>query len=330
MTRVSSLSDLPKPPAGKSGWPWTEAPEPRPDRMPTGAPWPRISVVTPSFNQASYIEETIRSVLLQGYPNLEYIIMDGGSRDSSVEIIRQYAPWLTYWTSQPDHGQADAINQGFEHATGEYLAWINSDDYLYPGFIHQQATALQSEPELGLVYGDVDQILEDGRPISPRRGRQVSFDEMLSAMKFPIPQQSALWRRSIWDQTRGLDARWRVVLDRDFFLRAGLICKIKYLPGNVAVFRHHPQSKSISETRCWLEELPALYTAFFQRDDLPPMIIHLKRSTLAQVYLQCARIAWRNRQRWRSGIFLLRSVGEKPQTVFANTRLARLFGGPKI
>ena len=101
--------------------------------MPNGEAWPRISIVTPSFNQGQFIEETIRSILLQGYPNLEYIIIDGGSTDESVEIIKKYEPWLTYWVSEKDRGQAHAINKGLERCTGEILAYINSDDYYYPG-----------------------------------------------------------------------------------------------------------------------------------------------------------------------------------------------------
>lgn len=100
--------------------------------MPDGKPWPKISIVTPSFNQGQYIEETIRSILLQGYPNLEYIVIDGGSTDGAVDVIRKYEKWLTYWVSEPDKGQADAINKGLERCTGEIFNWINSDDILLP------------------------------------------------------------------------------------------------------------------------------------------------------------------------------------------------------
>ena len=114
-----TLSALPPPPDGKTGWPWTEASPSFPAFMPNGAEWPKISIITPSFNQAIYLEETIRSVLLQGYPNLEFFIIDGGSTDASVEIIRKYEKWLSGWVSEKDSGQSEAINKGFSRCTGE-------------------------------------------------------------------------------------------------------------------------------------------------------------------------------------------------------------------
>jgi glycosyltransferase involved in cell wall biosynthesis len=131
--RCATLVELPPPPLGRTGWPWTEDCPRLPDSMPDGRPWPRISIVTPSYNQGRYIEETIRSILLQGYPNLEYIIVDGCSTDGAVDCIKKYERWLTSWVSARDDGQPDAINKGFAQASGEILQWINSDDVLQPG-----------------------------------------------------------------------------------------------------------------------------------------------------------------------------------------------------
>ena len=123
-----TLQDLPAPPEGKTGWPWTEQTEVLPDKMPDGSDWPRISIVTPNYNYGHFIEETIRSILLQGYPNLEYIIIDGASTDNSIEIIKKYEKWVSYWVSEKDTGQSNAINKGLERCTGEFFNWINSDD----------------------------------------------------------------------------------------------------------------------------------------------------------------------------------------------------------
>src|SRR5213592_2149932 len=132
---VPCLVDLPAPPWGKSGWPWTVESPQLTDTRPDGYPWPRISIVTPSYNQGQFIEETIRSVLLQGYPNLEYIVIDGGSTDESIAILRKYEKWIAHWVSERDKGQSEAINKGFAQATGEIFAWLNSDDVYERGAI---------------------------------------------------------------------------------------------------------------------------------------------------------------------------------------------------
>src|SRR5215831_6523303 len=121
--RCPRLCELPPAPAGKSGWPWTEETSALADQNEDGINWPRISIVTPSYNQGQFLEETIRSVLLQNYSNLEYIVIDGGSSDNSAEIIRKYEPWLTHWVSEKDDGQSHAINKGFQRVTGDLVAW---------------------------------------------------------------------------------------------------------------------------------------------------------------------------------------------------------------
>src|SRR5262249_45830023 len=129
----------------KAGWPWAAEIQNFPQMMSDGRNWPRISIVTPSYNQGRYIEETIRSVLLQGYPNLEYIIIDGGSTDETIEIIERYHDGLTFWSSEPDNGQSHALNKGFARATGQILAWINSDDMYLPGAFARIATAFEHD-----------------------------------------------------------------------------------------------------------------------------------------------------------------------------------------
>jgi glycosyltransferase involved in cell wall biosynthesis len=135
--RCPTLAELPPPPPGKTGWPWTEECPQLPDTRPDGSPWPRITIVTPSYNQGEFIEETIRSVLLQGYPDLEYFIMDGGSTDESVDKIIQYQAWLSHWCTGKDSGQADAITKALERASGIWFHNVNSDDVLLPNALQR-------------------------------------------------------------------------------------------------------------------------------------------------------------------------------------------------
>jgi glycosyltransferase involved in cell wall biosynthesis len=148
-----NLSELPPPPAGKTGWPWTQESKLLPEQMPDGSKWPQISIVTPNYNCGRFLEETIRSVLLQGYPNLEYIVIDGGSTDNSVEIIKKYEPWLTYWVSEPDKGQVDAINKGLQRVTGQWFNWLNGDDILLSGSLKTLATISNLQPEANWITG---------------------------------------------------------------------------------------------------------------------------------------------------------------------------------
>ena len=176
--RCPTLSDLPAPPSGRTGWPWTEQSSRLPSRTPANRPWTRISVVTPSFNQGKFIEETIRSVLLQGYPNLEYVIFDGGSTDNSVEVIEKYSPWLTYWVSEPDGGQSDAINRGLKRASGDFATWINSDDMLCKDALNEQASRIGFEPNTVYV-GNCIYMNETGKILGSHRGRIHSLEDLV-------------------------------------------------------------------------------------------------------------------------------------------------------
>src|SRR5262245_35427784 len=163
MTTHPHLTELPPPPAGRIGWPWTEASAPLAEAMPDGSPWPRVTVVTPSFNQARFVEATLRSILLQGYPNLELLVMDGGSKDGSVEIIKKYEPWLTHWVSEPDGGQSAAINRGLRRGSGAFATWINSDDMLERNALTNHASRIGFDT--GKVYvGDCLYINEHDAP----------------------------------------------------------------------------------------------------------------------------------------------------------------------
>ena len=172
------LHELPPPPAGRTGWPWTEECTPLPPVADDGGEWPRITVITPSYNQGQFLEATLRSVLLQGYPNLEYFVLDGGSTDHSVDVIRKYEPWLTKWVSEPDGGQSAAINRGLALATGDFATWINSDDMLCRDALatHAAQVGFQS----GTVYvGDCVHIDDHDTLLNTHRGRVHTFDDLV-------------------------------------------------------------------------------------------------------------------------------------------------------
>jgi glycosyltransferase involved in cell wall biosynthesis len=208
--------------------------------------WPRITVVTPSYQQAAFVEECLRSVLLQNYPNLEYVVVDGGSIDGSGEIIARYAPFLAHWQSQKDKGQADAINQGFARATGEIMGWLNSDDLLLPGALFAVARAfLRSNADI--VYGDALNAFEDDRTIQYWQGYWV----VPSILQFGgvISSHAVYWRRSVhvplWDELN-------CCIDAELWRRLVPGRRLKYLPQPLGVCRVHENTKSNSER--WREK----------------------------------------------------------------------------
>jgi len=160
--KCPELSELPPPPPGREGFPWTEGSRPLPERTPEGTAWPRLSVVTPSYQQAAFLEETIRSVLLQGHPDLEYWVVDGGSTDGSVEIIEKYAPWLAGWVSERDQGQTDAINKGLRRVTGQVVAYLNSDDVYARDAFHVVASQFTGPAKVDWLIGVTEMIDEVG------------------------------------------------------------------------------------------------------------------------------------------------------------------------
>jgi glycosyltransferase involved in cell wall biosynthesis/antitoxin component HigA of HigAB toxin-antitoxin module len=205
---------------------------------------PKISIVTPSFRQGGYIERTIKSVLDQKYPNLEYFVQDGGSQDDTVAVLRRYESALSGWVSEKDSGQSQAINLGFAHTSGDIMAWLNSDDLLLPGALAVVIDYFNKHPEVDVIYGNrllIDENdLEIGRWILPcHDGNVLSWADY-------IPQETMFWRRSIWDKAGGqIDESFRFAMDWDLLVRfreAG--AKFAHIPVFLGAFRIHEQQKT--------------------------------------------------------------------------------------
>jgi glycosyltransferase involved in cell wall biosynthesis len=206
---------------------------------------PVVSIVTPSYNQAQYLEQTLRSVLEQDYPRIEYIVIDGASIDGSVEIIKKYGKQLAYWVSEKDSGQAEAINKGFSRATGEIVAWLNSDDFYFPGAIKSAVKAFVSHPEVGLVYGDTVAVDEKGEAIHYPKYAQWDLDNLLT---FNIIGQPAVFmRRDVLLKAGFLDPSFHFLLDHQLWIRMASHAPMVYVPERWAAGRFHESAKNVAQ-----------------------------------------------------------------------------------
>lgn len=213
---------------------------------------PRVTIVTPSYNQAAFLEQTICSVLDQEYPNLEYFVVDGGSTDGSQAIIEKYASRIDWWVSEIDMGQAEAINKGFTRSTGEFIAWLNSDDLYQPGAIQAAVKTLQEHPDVSLVYGDVLSIDAAGEPFNLMTYGEWTLKDL---MCFNIIGQPAVFiRRSDLLKAGYLDLSYRFMLDHHLWLRIAQQGKMVYVPETWASARIHPKAKNVALARGFGEE----------------------------------------------------------------------------
>ena len=215
--------------------------------------WPKISVVTPSLNQGRFLERTIRSVIDQDYPGLEYFIMDGGSTDDSLDIIRKYEDRLTGWVSEPDEGQADAIGKGFSRCTGDVIAWLNSSDEYLPDTLARVAGAWKERPS-ALLYGDVEMIGEAGESHGVECTDHLDLEAMLYQHIFPF-QPGSFWSREAYEACGGMDPAFHVYMDFDLFIRLAREGSMRYVPGVLARLRKHEDAKTAGDPEPWRREL---------------------------------------------------------------------------
>lgn len=221
---------------------------------------PLVSIVTPSYNQGKFLERTIVSVLSQDYPNIEYIVMDGGSNDNSVEIIKKYSNKIKFWVSEKDKGQSDAINKGWKMATGQYCSYLNSDDELAPGAVTAIMDAFLKDPSAGTVYGDYTFIDGDNGVLEKGKGHQTDFKRLLVNGQMPaIAQPSSFYRMDLIRKVNYIDESLHLSMDYDLLLKLAKNAPMVYIPATISLFRLHGNAKSSTlAKKHWKETLKVI------------------------------------------------------------------------
>jgi len=252
---------------------------------------PLVSIVTPSFNQAAFLEETIRSVLEQDYEPIEYLVVDDGSTDSSPEIVERYANRLAWWTRQENAGQVAALNRGFERATGEYMGYLNSDDTLLPGSVSRMVGELERDPELLLVYGDALYTDEKSRQTGCLPSRDFDVVEMVRTAENHVVQPSTLWRREAWELYGPLNEDGWYFFDFEFFVRFPPE-RVRRISEPLSTYRIHSEAKSTGAAASRLARDHARLAAFFASDRLPTAARVVADEGRSSAYLLGAEFAY--------------------------------------
>lgn len=246
-----------------------------------------VSIITPSFNQASYLEQTILSVLNQDHPRIEYIVVDGASTDNSVDIIKKYKDKLAYWISEKDNGQADAINKGFAIATGEVIAWLNSDDYYFAGTVSAAVKIFEENPDVVLVYGNMLAVDEHGKTFNTLNYEQLTLEDLLCLQI--IGQPAVFMRRSALQKTGGLDPAFHYLLDHYLWIRLAQQGKILHVNQLWAAARYHAEAKNRAKAAEFGREAFRILDNIKGEDDLAPIFEKISRRARASAHRVDAR-----------------------------------------
>lgn len=278
-----------------------------------------VSIVTPSFNQSAYLEQTMKSVLEQDYRDVEYILMDGGSTDGSVEIIEKYFSRLAYWTSERDRGQADAINKGMAHARGEILAWLNSDDYYFPGTISSAVKIFEQNPDLVLIYGNMLAVDETGQTTNVLKYQQLSLQDLLCFQI--IGQPAVFFRREAFEKSGGLDIGFHFMLDHQLWIKIAAQGKILHVPQVWAAARYHAQAKNRRKAMEFGREAFRILDWAKDQPDLAETASRVERRARASAQRVDARYLLDSGQAWLALKAWTRALFIHPPTALARVNL---------
>lgn len=280
-----------------------------------------LSVVTPTYNQASFLRDTIESVLGQDYAPIEYLVIDDGSTDGTQTILEEYTGQIQ-WETQPNAGQTPTINKGWRKLTGDVLTWLNSDDTFLPGAVRTAMDYLTQHPEVGIVFGDTLFTNADGSPLERSRPRtEFDYESFVVGCENPIAQPSAFIRRSVIEATGLLDPSFYYFMDWDYWLRAGLRCQVAYIPELLSTYRLHAESKTVAQAKRAAPELERMYQEFFARHDLPQQITRLRRRAMANMYFTSGGYYLQGGDRAAATRMVYKSLAQYPSLVFRPSML---------
>jgi glycosyltransferase involved in cell wall biosynthesis len=295
---------------------------------------PLVSIVTPAYNQAAFLRDTIESVLRQDYPRVEYIVLDDGSTDDTPRILAEYTGRLT-WERHPNMGQTATINRGWQMARGEVVTWLNSDDTLLPGALTTAVNYLREHPDVGIVFGDTLFTEEDGTPIERTKNRDTfDYETFVLGWSNPIAQPSAFIRRTVIEDVGLLDPYYYYFMDWDFWLRAELRHRIVYINELLSTYRLHAESKTVAQAVRAAPELVRMYEKFFSLDGVPGELRRRKARARASMYLATAAYFHNGGDQRRASHAALSALRTYPVMPLRPRMLHRflyaLFGGTRV
>lgn len=287
--------------------------------------YPLVTIITPSFNQGLFLEETINSVLNQSYKNIEYIVVDGLSTDNTLEILSKYKSLISNIIIEKDFGQSDALNKGFAASKGDLIGWINSDDLLDSNAIQNVVNVFMSRVDIDFIYGNINLIDESSKHLDDLRGSQVIYPNLLIDMTLPIPQQGSFWRRRVYDSIGGLNIRYHYVLDREYFIKICSRFNSYYLDCVLGKFRMHSNSKSVSLTIGWAEEIPSLYEDLTNNfSPIHSLGVKFKNKILAESYLYTAYLSIKEGMYIDCLKYIIRSIRLNPLAMINTATIKKL------